>query len=77
MVSLLSVHCRPSCCALEEAHVRNTELQELNNELLLQVSTLEGEVSELADKLKRETERVNEVWRMSCEQVSAFDEVVV
>ena len=30
----------------------------------------------LADKLKRETERVNEVWRMSCEQVSSFNEAV-
>lgn len=40
------------------------------------MSTLKGEVSTLTDKLKRETERVNEVWRMSCEQVSAFDEAV-
>ena len=59
--------------AVQEALARNTELQDLNNELSTQVSMLEGEISTLADKLKRETERVNEVWRMSCEQVSAFD----
>jgi hypothetical protein len=50
--------------ALEEARAWNTELQDLNNELLSQVSTLEGEVTMLPDKLKKETEGA---WRMSCE----------
>jgi nitric oxide reductase activation protein len=40
--------------ALVEARARNMELQDLNNELLSQVSTLEGEVTMLADKLKIE-----------------------
>ena len=43
--------------ALEEARAQNTELRDLNNELLSQVSTLEGEVTMLADKLKK---RVND-----------------
>ena len=62
--------------ALEEARAQNTELRDLNNEPLSQVSTLEGEFTALADKPKKETERVNDVWYMSSEQVSAFDEAV-
>ena len=61
---------------LEEARTQNRGLQDLNNELAIQVSALQREVSTLTDKLRRETERVNEVWRMSCEQVSSFDEAI-
>ena len=57
---------------------RNRELEELNSELSTQVSGLKGKVDALTHKLrlKQETERVNAVWCMSCEQVSAFDEAV-
>ena len=55
---------------------QNRELEELNSELSTQVSGLKGEVDVLAHKLKQETERVNAVWHMSCEQVSTFDEAV-
>ena len=61
---------------LEEARARNRELQDLNNDLLAQVSMLNGEVSMLADKQKKEADRAIEVWRMSCEQVTLFDEAV-
>ena len=61
---------------LEEARVQNSVLSSLNDELTAQVSSLEGEVSTLAENLKKESERVNEVWRMSCDQVSCFDEIV-
>ena len=61
---------------LEEARARNRELQDLNYDLLAQVSMLKGEVSMLADKQKEEADRANEVWRMSCEQVTIFDEAV-
>ena len=46
---------------LEEARARNRELQDLNNDLLAQVSMLNGEVSMLAEKQKKEADRANEV----------------
>ena len=58
---------------LDEAHARNRELESLNHDLSSQVSALR---EELADKLKGETEKVNEVWRVSCDQVIAFDEAI-
>ena len=61
---------------LEEAHTQNGELQNLNNELTSQVSALQREVRTLTDNLRRETERVSKVWRMSFEQVSSFDEAI-
>lgn len=55
---------------------QNRQLMIINDELTTRVSSLEGEVSTLTDKLTRKTERVSEVWRMSCEQVSVFDETI-
>ena len=41
---------------LEEDCARNRELQDLNNDMLAQVSMLNGEVSMLADKQKKEAD---------------------
>ena len=48
-----------------------------NEELVTQVSSLRDTVSEMTEKLARETERVNEMWRMNCAQVASFDEVIM
>ena len=61
---------------LMEAQAQNGQPMILNDELTAQMSTLQGEVSTLTDKLRTETERVSEGWRTSCEQVSGFDEAV-
>ena len=52
------------------------DLRTQNAELTAQVSSLEGEVSRLGELLKKETERVSEMWRMSCAQVAGFDEAI-
>ena len=52
------------------------DLRTQNAELTAHVSSLEGEVSRLGELLKRETERVSEMWRMSCAQVVGFDEAI-
>ena len=62
---------------LAQVQDQNRQLHILNDELTTQVSTLKVEVCELTDKLRRETERLNEVWRVSCDQVSSFDETIV
>ena len=62
---------------LAEVQNQNRQLHTLNNKLTTQVSTLKVEVSELNDKLRRETERVDEVWRVSYDQVFSFDETIV
>ena len=59
-----------------DLRAQNRELAVLNNELTTQVSALSVEISTLTDKLLKETERVSEVWCMSCEQVASFDETV-
>ena len=61
---------------LADVQAWNRALEVLNDELTTQVSILRVEISTLTDKLRRETERVGEVWRMNCEQVSSFDETV-
>ena len=62
---------------LEDVQTQNRELMARNDELTAEVGALKEEISALADKLKGESERVNEVWRMSCEQLSSFDEMVI
>ena len=52
------------------------DLRTQNAELTAQVSSLEGDVSRLGELLKKETERVSEMWRMSCAQVAGFDEAI-
>ena len=61
---------------LTASRVLNGELTARNEELVTQVSSLRDTVSELTEKLAGETERVNEMWRMNCAQVSSFDEVI-
>ena len=52
-------------------------LSACTTELKTEVSALNEEVHRLKDRLERETERVNEMWRMNCAQVSGFDEAII
>ena len=60
----------------EELVITNDQLTVTNNGLTVQVSELEREVSRLNEDWKRENERVNEIWRMNCAQLSGFDEAI-
>ena len=40
------------------------------------MSSLHEEVTKLRERLTKESERVNEMWRMNCAQVSGFDEAI-
>ena len=60
----------------EELVITNDQLTVTNNGLTVQVSELEREVSRLNEEWKRENERVNEMWRMNCAQLSGFDEAI-
>ena len=66
-------------CAAEELddlRGKNAEISASNAELRAQVSSLEEEVGRVRELLKRETERVGEMWRMNCAQVAGFDEAM-
>ena len=52
------------------------DLRTQNAELTAEVSSLEGEVSRLGELLNKETERVSEMWRMSCAPVAGFDKAI-
>ena len=54
----------------------NERLTVINDGLTTQVNDLNSTVNQLEDALKKETDRVNEVWRMSCTQLSSFDEAM-
>ena len=62
---------------LEETLALNQELASENRTLNEMVDALRIEVSDLTDGLKKETERVNDMWRMSCTQVAGFDAVLI
>ena len=40
------------------------------------MDTLQADVSSLSDRLRRETDRANEMWRLSCAQVAGFEDVL-
>ena len=54
----------------------NEELTARNQALSVLAEKLQEEVSGLSEKLKRETERVEKTWRMSCVQVARLDELL-
>lgn len=62
--------------ALDNLREQNEALSASNVELEAQVSSLKEEVSEVRDNLKKETERVGEMWKMNCAQVAGFDEAI-
>ena len=62
---------------LVAVQARNEQLTSLNEELTAQVSNVREEVGRLGDALKKETERVNEMWQLNCMQLSGFDEAII
>ena len=61
---------------LADLRAQNAELSACTVELRTEVSSLKEAVSRLEGMLKKETERVGEMWRMNCAQVYAFDEAI-
>ena len=55
---------------------QNSVFSACTTELREQVSSLNEEVTRLNEMLKRETERVGEMWKMNCAQVIGFDEAI-
>ena len=47
-----------------------------NQTLSTTVDALRKEMSDLAKRLKRETERSKEMWRLNCAQVAGFDDML-
>ena len=61
---------------LADLRFQNAVLSACTTELREQVSSLNEEVTRLNEMLKRETERVVEMWKMNCAQVIGFDEAI-
>ena len=62
---------------IADLRAENALFSACTTELKTEVSALNEEVHRLKDRLERETERVNEMWRMNCAQVSGFDEAII